>query len=82
MINENNEKRTIIKPNTPLVALHPMTDKEIEIKKHLVSEKEFRRLMNIDNLFLRRDAKENAKIYSQKKNFIDRMGCPINHDKS
>lgn len=82
LINENNEKRTIIKPNTPLVALHPMTDKEIEIKRHLVGEKEFRRLMNIDNLFLRRDAKENAKIYSQKKNFIDRMGCPINHDKS
>lgn len=82
IMNEDEEKHAYIAPNTPLIMLHPMTDKEIEIKKHLVSEKEYQRLMNMDNLFLRRTAKENAKIYGLKKNFIDKMECPIKHEKT
>jgi hypothetical protein len=81
LINENVEKQTIIKPNTPLVSLHPMTDKEIEIKRHLVDEKEFNRYNNMHNLFLHRNSNEHAKMYSQKKNFIDKMQCPVHHGK-
>jgi hypothetical protein len=80
IITQSQEKNAYISPNTPLVVLHPMTEKEIEIKNHLVDEKEFKRLQNIDGLFLKRTAKENAKLYSNKKSFIDRMGCPIKHE--
>jgi len=62
--------------------LHPMTEKEIEIKTHLVDEKEFRRLNSLDSLFLKRSAKENAKIYGQKKSYIDRMSCPFGNKKT
>lgn len=81
IINEEKHKVARIEPNTPLVMLHPMSEREIEIKKHLVSEKEFTRLTRIDNLFFLRDLKENAKLYSSKKNFIKKMECPVNHGK-
>lgn len=81
MITDEKSKKTRIEPRTPLVILHPMTEREIEIKNHLVEEKEFKRLMNVDNLFFKRTAKENSKLYSSKKKLIDSMECPINHGK-
>lgn len=78
---QNEEKKSYIAPNTPLVALHPMSEEQIEIKRHLVDDKEFKRIQNLESLFLRRNARENSKLYSNKKNFIEKTECPFKHDK-
>lgn len=71
--NEEKIKSTIIKPNTPLVALHPMSDYIIKLKTILVDEKEFSSLDGLNNLFFRRNAKDFSKLYSNKKQFIDNL---------
>ena len=72
VINEDNLKNTIIKPNTPLVCLHPMTDKNIVIKNHLISYEEFiQKKHGASSMFLMRNYKETSKLYSRKKELVN-----------
>lgn len=75
MLNKNQEFNVTIEPLTPLVMLHPMTDKEIVIKNHLVDQKEYDRIHNVDKLFI----KDNRALYTQRKrktDMIEKLGCP------
>lgn len=51
--NREYEQHCSIKPLTPLIMLHPMSDRKITVKNHLVSEKEWDRLFGIYNLVIK-----------------------------
>ena len=75
--NEEKLKNTVIKPNTPLVALHPMTEKNIIIKKHLVTHEEYiQRVDGVASLFLRRNSIDFSKLYKKKKEFLTQKENP------
>jgi hypothetical protein len=70
-----------IEPLSPLVILHPLTEKKVEIKNHLVSENEYKRLFAIEDLILTRDAKDEIKEYDKKKKLYNQIenlsSCPF-----
>ena len=55
-----------IPPLTPLVIMHPLTDKKVIIKNHLVSESEYDRMFGLGKLLLKRNGKEWSKFYTSK----------------
>lgn len=68
-----------IPPLTPLAMLHPMTEKKIIIKNHLVDEKEWNRIFAVDKLFFKRNAFDAVKFWNNKKklyNKIENINCP------
>lgn len=70
-----------VEPLEPLVMLHPMTEKRVVIKNHLVSEQEYKRIFAIEDLVLIRDASDEATEYNAKKNLakkIEKIKCPFN----
>lgn len=68
-------------PITPLVMIHPMTEKKVEIKTHLVDEKEFNRVFSTEDLILNRDLQDESKEYERKKQLKDKIEkierCPF-----
>lgn len=74
-------KTITIPPLTPLVMLHPLTDNKIEIKNHLVSEKEFDRIFSKEELILNRNLSDESKEYERKKNLSKKIDnikkCPF-----
>lgn len=80
--NETNFKNTIIKPNTPLVSLHPISDKNFIIKNHLISYEDFTQKKNgAASMFLLRNFKEISKLYARKRDLVNIRGknstCPF-----
>ena len=75
MIKKEQEEVTLIKPLTPLVILHPMTEEKVVIKNHLVDEKEYQRVTGIDKLHFT----GNLNLYNRRKKLIkkvDELNCP------
>jgi hypothetical protein len=68
------EQKIKIMPQTPLVMLHPHTDKNIVIKNHLVSLEKF---MNVNEgiyqMFFNSSLEQKANVYNKKKKIIDQM---------
>lgn len=61
---------------TPLVMMHPLTDKKIVIKNHLVSEDDMLRVDNVNTLFI---GSKLGGTYRNRKRMTDlseRTGCP------
>lgn len=66
---------------TPLVVLHPLTDKKIEIKNHLISKNEYNRIFAVEHLILNKNLKDETKEYEKKKELIHKIEninkCPF-----
>lgn len=77
----DNEYTVNIPPITPLVMIHPMTEKRVEIKNHLVDEKEFNRIFSIESLILNRNLQDESKEYERKKQLLNKIEeiekCPF-----
>jgi hypothetical protein len=68
------EQKIKIMPLTPLVMLHPQTDKNIVIKHHLVSVEEIENLnRGILQMFFHKSLEQKASVYNKKKNIIDQQ---------
>ena len=79
----NEEQKFTIPALTPLVIMHPLTERNIVINTHLIDEKERLKIFGIRKLILRRDG-DPVEVYNKKKNLIDRlekMSCPFNERK-
>lgn len=76
-LKDGTKQQVIIEPLTPLAILHPLTEKEIIIKNHLVSKDEWYRLHGANRLFFARNPQDSIKLYKSKKNLIDEIGCPF-----
>jgi hypothetical protein len=75
MVKKEQEEGTLIKPLTPLVILHPMTEEKVVIKNHLVDEKEYQRVTGIDKLHFT----GSLNLYNRRKkliNKVDELNCP------
>jgi hypothetical protein len=76
VINKEKDQTCIIPPLTPLMMLHPMTERNVIIKHHLLTEKEWDREFGLYNLFMKDDRR-----YQKKKKiheFLDKQGtCPF-----
>lgn len=71
------KKQCSVKPLTPLAILHPLTERKVVIKNHLVDEAEYKRLSNVRTLFLFGD-KIKQRFNSHKvRAVLDRKGCPF-----
>lgn len=73
IVNGESEKTFKIPALTPLVMMHGLTEKTIEVKNHLVTEKEWERLFGIKKLMLDRSPEEFLKLYRKKINLIDKI---------
>jgi hypothetical protein len=73
-----------IEPLTPLVMLHPLTEREIEIKNHLVSKHEYDHIRTgIRNFFFLRNTqdgllKDNKKVSSYLQEVADQVNDTLN----
>lgn len=73
MVDNFDYARTVHIPAlTPLAILHPMTEKKVLIKNHLVSEQEYNRIFGIEKLALIRDPKDMNQGYNKRKALVDR----------
>jgi hypothetical protein len=70
-----------IPPLTPLVMLHPLTEKEVELKTHLVSDIEYKRIFSTEDLILNRNIKDEANEFERKKRLTNKIEdsnkCPF-----
>jgi hypothetical protein len=73
VLNTEVEKTFNIPALTPLVMLHPLTEKNVEIKNHLVTESEWKRLFGIENLIMNRNSKEVLELYKRKVELINNI---------
>jgi hypothetical protein len=65
---DDQEREVLIRPKQPLVIMHPMTERKIKLRHHLIDEKEWYNIMSYRNLFITQNYKE----IKQLKN-----GCPF-----
>ena len=83
VINKDNTETCKIPPLMPLAILHPLTEKKVIIKNHLVSKDEWERQLGLRNLILTRHPKEWISLYKTKKDLHTKIEninrCPINH---
>ena len=80
---KDREQKLTIPPLTPLVMMHPLTEKNVVIKTHLIDETERLKIIGIRKFFLRRDRTDPVDVYKKKKELlkkIDNMNndCPFN----
>ncbi len=76
---EDSPKTITIPPLTPLVMLHPLTDDNVEIKTHLVSDREYSRIFSKEDLILNRNLADESKEFERKKALtkrLDTLKCP------
>lgn len=73
-----------ISPSTPLVMMHPITEKNVIVKNHLVDEKEWNGIRwGKESLFLNKTLKERIGLYRNKKRYMDEKNkCPFFGDKT
>lgn len=75
-LNNNNDKEIFnkIEAFDPLVILHPMTEKNIEVETHLVSAEEMRKLFPQDwFVIIEKDPRIVKSVYSQKKKVLNKI---------
>jgi hypothetical protein len=73
VINKDEERVLNIPPLMPMIMLHPLTDKKVEIKTHLVDDREWNRLTGVYNLIIRDD-----EGYKKKKEIYKKVSkCPF-----
>jgi hypothetical protein len=77
IIYQNKRVTISIPPLTPLAIFHPMSEKEIKIKNHLIDKTEWDRIVGYKKLILNKKANE-KKI--DKKQIIDKFRCPFEGD--
>jgi hypothetical protein len=81
--NDIHEKKFLIEPKTPLVIMHPMTDKKIKLNHHYVTEKETERISRgIMGLFLVHNAESLMSKAKRKNKFLEKINqsnskCPF-----
>lgn len=78
------EKFLEIEPLTPLVMIHPLTDRKIKFRYHLVSEEEWFQQNSIQYFLFDNTGEEISRLYQNKvklKNKLDSIECPYNRDK-
>jgi len=77
--NKEHVQEINIPPLTPLVILHPMSEKKIIIKNHLVDKEEWFRIFGLDRLFFKRNSLDAVKFWNTKKKLatqIEKINCP------
>lgn len=62
-----------IPPLTPLVMLHPLTERNVVIKNHLVTKDEWDRQHGAHNLLFQRDGRDSVGFYQSKRRIVDRV---------
>ena len=81
VINGQTEKHILIEPLTPLVILHPLTDKKVVIKTHLVDKKELERITGIEKFLPSVSPQESIDKRLNRKKFINKFNtinqCPF-----
>lgn len=81
IVNQQESKKINILPLTPLAILHPLTERKIKIKHHLVSKEEWLRIFGVDRLLFRRSSEDAVKFYNRKKKLQTMMEeqpkCPF-----
>ena len=86
VINDESSHTVTITPKMPLAILHPLTEDEIEIKNHLISEKEWENMNNIDLMFLKDSPMKMHRLFKRKKQLIDssnsKSKCPFGFGKN
>lgn len=77
----NSPVTVTIPPLTPLVMLHPLTEHNVEIKTHLVTDTEYSRIFSTEDLILNRDLADEAREFERKKalkNKVENINqCPF-----
>jgi hypothetical protein len=71
--NKEHVQRIVIPPLTPLVMLHPLTERNVVIKNHLVSKEEYDRLHGAHNFLFQRHGGDSTKFYQTKRRLVDRL---------
>jgi hypothetical protein len=83
VINKEEAEICKILPLTPLAILHPLTEKKVIVKNHLVSKDEWERHLGLGKLILKRHPKEWISLYKTKKDLHKKIEninrCPIDH---
>jgi hypothetical protein len=76
--NENRSKEFHIEALTPLVILHPISERKLVIKNHLISKTEWDRKFNngADQLFLQNNFQERVSLRKKVRDHIDKK-CPF-----
>jgi hypothetical protein len=81
IVNGKDNKKINIPPLTPLAILHPLTEKKIKIKNHLVDKDEWLRIFGVDRLIFRRGSIDALKFYNKKKKLQEsiekKSSCPF-----
>jgi hypothetical protein len=80
--NKEHTQEINIPPLTPLVMLHPMTERNVIIKNHLVPKEEFDRLHGSHNFLFQRHGKDSIKFYQTKRRLVDRVEEQNNENQS
>jgi len=76
--NKNSPEKFIIPSLTPLVILHPLTEKRIVIRNHLISKDEWDNMLGAQSLILKRNPTDLT--YKKRKNLLKKLGedrCPF-----
>jgi hypothetical protein len=84
VINDDKSHTVSITPKMPLAMLHPLTEDEVEIKNHLVSDTEWNKISSIYSLFLRHTPSLRHSLYKRKKEIINsenKSKCPFGFGK-
>jgi hypothetical protein len=81
IVNQLQSKKINISPLTPLAILHPLTERKIKIKNHLVSKEEWLRIFGVDRFLFRRNSDDAVKFYNRKKklqtSIEEKSSCPF-----
>lgn len=67
-VQDDKEREILIRPLQPLVILHPMTEKKIKLKHHLIDKSEWNNITSYKKLFFKQNLNEIKKL---------KNGCPF-----
>lgn len=82
---EDTESFIEIEPLTPLVMIHPLSDKKIKFRYHLLSEEEWYQKNSTEYYMFSNTARETSNFYRNKKNLkekIESIECPHSRNKT
>jgi hypothetical protein len=80
VINKHEVQKFTIPPIEPLIILHPMTEKTVSIKNHLVSKEEWDRIFGLDRFVFNRNSLDTLNFYKKRKKLhqkLDQSKCPF-----
>lgn len=77
--NKNSAQELNIPALTPLVILHCLSEKNVKIQNHLVTESEWYRIFGLDRLVFKRNGQDSTVFYHSKKKLKDQLDpkCPF-----